>query len=105
MFLRSRLYILATLLAIVAAINNHAYGETTQNEGREMALPTAHFPAGQNVVEVPFEVESGWIVIRVSVNGSRPLRFVLDTGAAGTALTNPAIVDSLNLKITGKTQA
>ncbi|MDX6499849.1 MAG: hypothetical protein QOG23_3109 [Blastocatellia bacterium] len=36
--------------------------------------------------------------------GSRPLRFVLDSGAGAAAITNPAIVDSLNLNIAGKMQ-
>jgi CubicO group peptidase (beta-lactamase class C family) len=102
---RNSLYILAIVLAMVSAIHSHAYTETVQNERREMPLPTLHFPGGKTVVEVPFQVESGWIVLPVSVNGSRPLRFVLDSGAPGAVLTNPAIVDSLNLKITGKAQA
>lgn len=73
-------------------------------ERREVPLPTMHFPAGKDVVEVPFEVENGWMVIPISVNGSRPLRYVFDTGASGTVGSNPAIVDSLNLKIVGKVQ-
>jgi CubicO group peptidase (beta-lactamase class C family) len=82
----------------------HAHRQVAQNERRAMPLPTLHFPAGKAVVEVPFEVESGWVVIPVSVNGSRPLRFVLDSGAGAAAITNPVIVDSLNLNIAGKRQ-
>jgi len=67
-----------------------------------MRLPELHFPAGKSVVEVPFEVERNLMVIPVSVNGSRPLRFVLDTGAQGTILQNQEIAPSLNLKIVGK---
>jgi CubicO group peptidase (beta-lactamase class C family) len=80
----------------------HGHSQTAQNERRAMPLPTLHFPAGKDSVEVPFEVESGWMVIPVSVNGSRPLRFVFDSGAGATAINNPAILDSLNLNITGK---
>src|SRR4030095_4694957 len=40
----------------------------------------------------------------VSGNGSRQLRFVLDSGAGAAAVTNPLIVDSLNLNIAGKRQ-
>jgi len=67
-----------------------------------LQLPKLNFPDGKSVVEIPFEVEGNWMVIPVSINGSRPLRFVLDTGAQGTVLQNPEIADSLNLKITGK---
>ena len=67
-----------------------------------MPLPELHFPEGKTVVEVPFEVERNLMVIPLSINGSRPLRFILDTGAQGTFLQNMQIADSLNLKIAGK---
>lgn len=70
----------------------------------DMRLPSVSFPAGKSFVEVPFEISGNWIVIPVSINGSRPLRFILDTGAQGTFLQNNEIADSLNLKITGKMQ-
>ncbi len=81
-------------------------GQTPQIQRRmpEIPLPTMSFPAGKGVVEVPFEAEGNHIVIPVSINGSRPLRFVFDTGLSGAVLYNSAIVDSLNLKITGTWQ-
>jgi CubicO group peptidase (beta-lactamase class C family) len=105
MVLRNRFYIVAIVLAVLGSCYIDAYSQTSQNERREMSLPTLRFPAGKNVVEVPFEVESCWMLIPVSVNGSRPLRYVLDSGAAGAVHQNPAIVDSLNLRITGTMQA
>ena len=72
--------------------------------GRELPLPKVKFPAGKDSVEIPFEVDGNWMVILVSVNGSRPLRFVLDTGASGTILYNSNAADSLNLKMTGTMQ-
>ena len=67
----------------------------------EMSLPELKFPVGKTVVEVPFEAQGNWMVIPVSINGSRPLRFVLDTGAQGTSLRNSDMADTLNLEITG----
>src|SRR2546429_5860657 len=104
MYLRNKFCVMAIVLGVLASMGTQVYGQTARNERREMSLPTLRFPAGKDVVEVPFEVESGWVVIPVSVNGSRPLRFVLDSGAGAAAITNPAIVDSLNLKIAGKMQ-
>lgn len=65
-----------------------------------------NFPAGKDYVEVPFETERNWIIIPVSVNGSRPLRFVLDTGAGGpgASLVNFAVGESLKLNIVGRVQ-
>jgi CubicO group peptidase (beta-lactamase class C family) len=71
---------------------------------RTFPLPTMKFPAGKQMVEVPFEVDSGLMVIPVSVNGSQPMRYVLDTGASGAVHFDDALVDSLKLKITGEVQ-
>ena len=69
---------------------------------REMSLPKLKFPEGKSSVEVPFEISGNWMVIPISINGSRPMRFVLDSGAPGTILQNAEIAASLNLKIVGK---
>lgn len=104
MHLRNRFCFTAIVLVMLVSTAAPAQGQTARNERREMPLPTLRFPAGRDAVEVPFEIESGWMVIPVSANGSRPLRFVLDSGAGGAAITNPEIVNSLNLNIVGKMQ-
>ncbi|HEX8265325.1 MAG TPA: aspartyl protease family protein [Pyrinomonadaceae bacterium] len=70
----------------------------------QMQLPKLKFPEGKSSVEVPFETSGNWMVIPVSVNGSRPLRFVFDSGASGTVLSNSALADTLDLKFTGTRQ-
>src|ERR1700730_14210115 len=106
MFLKSSFCGLALIISFGSGLSGSVSAQTPQPEPRtpNMQLPTLHFPAGKNVVEVPFEVESGWMVIPVSVNGSRPFRYVFDSGASGAAHNNPALVDSLNLKIAGQMQ-
>jgi len=102
MLSRSSFYNLAIIIvALLGLVGTNTYSQIAQDERREMPLPTVRFPAGKNVVEVPFEVESGLMVIPVTVNGSSPLRYVLDSGLSGAIHYNPAMVDSLNLKITG----
>lgn len=96
-------------LALVMAFST-GFGSATvsaqiappERQTPDMRLPGVSFPAGKSFVEVPFEINGNWMVIPVSINGSRPLRFVLDTGAQGTFLNNSEIADSLNLKIVGK---
>jgi CubicO group peptidase (beta-lactamase class C family) len=95
---------LAIVLVAVCVAAGSGYSQTAQPRRRIAPLPTLKFPADRNFVEVPFEVESGLMVIPISVNGSRPLRYVFDTGASGAIHYNPALVDSLNLKITDKAQ-
>ncbi len=97
---RSFTIILAVLCLTAASIHS----QTPQPQRREIPFPTLRFPAGKSIVELPFEVDSGLMIIPVSVNGSRPLRYAFDTGASGAIHLNETVVDSLNLKMTGKIQ-
>lgn len=104
MFSKNSFCKLALVIAFsVGFVSVIVSAQTPQDELRmpDMRLPDVRFPAGKKFIEIPFEVESNLMVIPVSVNGSRPLRYVLDTGAQGTSLNNSEIIDSLNLKITG----
>jgi ketosteroid isomerase-like protein/predicted aspartyl protease len=98
---------LTYIVLVLVSGNSFVTGQTPQIERRpvrqmpDMRLPSVTFPAGKSFIEVPFEVAGNWMVIPVSVNGSRPLRFVLDTGASATVFYNAELVDSLNIKITG----
>lgn len=97
---------LAIVISALLLINSCVQAQTPQIGGfNQTPLPKLKFPEGKSFVEVPFEAEGNWVVIPVSINGSRPLRFVFDSGASGTVLFNSAIADSLNLKFTGTRQA
>lgn len=96
---------LIALIVITASLSPLTIGrqqspQTSKASGG--ALPKLRFPAGKDFVEVPFEVISNLMVIPVSLNGSRPLRYVLDTGAQGALLNSSTLADSLNLKVIGK---
>lgn len=92
---------------LIPSASTSSVSVESQNQStmrREMRLPTLRFPAGKDFVEVPFEVESDLMVIPVSINGSRPLRYVLDTGGQGATLSNSTVAETLNLKIAGTVQ-
>jgi len=71
---------------------------------QHMGPPPAQvvFPEGEKVVEIPFEFVRNKIIIPVSVNGSKTLPFVLDTGAPIAVLKNKATAKDLNLTMMGK---
>jgi predicted aspartyl protease len=46
----------------------------------------ARFASGKSALAIPFELVDDHIYLRVSVNGSSPLSFILDTGASHTIL-------------------
>lgn len=105
MFFKGISHISAVIMAFsfgLASATVVAQTPQVQDQMPVMQLPKLNFPAGKSVVEVPFEVEGNWMAIPVSINGSRPLRFVLDTGAQGSFLYNAEVADSLNLKVVGK---
>jgi outer membrane lipoprotein-sorting protein len=60
-----------------------------------------HFPPGKNFVEIPFVLNSNHIYVPVSIDGSKPLSFILDTGAGGPVL-DMETAKELDLKTIGK---
>ncbi|HSH00411.1 MAG TPA: aspartyl protease family protein, partial [candidate division Zixibacteria bacterium] len=59
------------------------------------------FPTETTSITAPLEYRDGHVFVRVRVNGSRPLRMLLDSGAGVSALTR-ATVDSLGLTTVGE---
>ena len=90
-----------TIIKMVSLICLGSSVGYAQTSALRSQMPRISFPAGKNVVEVPFEVDRNWVIIPVSINNSRPLRFVLDTGLSGAVLNNSALADQLKLNISG----
>ena len=59
-------------------------------------------PDRTNRVELPFLYQNGFVVIRVYLQGFYPIKFIYDTGAETTIITDPRIAELLNLKYTRK---
>ena len=53
---------------------------------------------------IPLEIDNNIILMRVSVNGSQPLRFIFDTGASFSAIDAPRAAQ-LGLKMQGQVSA
>jgi len=63
--------------------------------------PVYRFTAGQSSVRVPIELANDLIVLKVRVNGSRPLHFIFDTGAS-ISVIDPQSARALGLRAKGK---
>ena len=64
-----------------------------------------HFATGNSALAIPFELVNDHIYLKVSVNGSAPLSFVLDTGASQTVLSlRNAKSSGLSLQPLGKVE-
>src|SRR5712691_6620534 len=55
------------------------------------------FPKDRAFVEIPFEDQKNHIVIDVSINGSAPVKAVVDTGAQGAVLQDASMAAALKL--------
>ena len=83
------------ILALSIFICHAAFAVQAQNLGFSLKKD-------QKKVQIPFELYNNLIVIPVVLNGTLPLRFVLDTGVRTTILTEKAYSDILNLVYTKK---
>jgi len=55
--------------------------------GAQAPADAVRFAVGSEALAIPFDLYNGLIVVRVIVNGSAPLSFILDTGASHTTLS------------------
>ena len=62
----------------------------------------ARFSSGKSALAIPFELDDNLIYVRVSVNGSRPLSFIVDTGAYSIIHERQARSIGLKLKLIGQ---
>lgn len=92
--LHTRLLSLVSIVALCAA----GYGQDANRA--TAAKPTA----SQAVARIPIELSGNEIFLRLRVNGSEPLWFVLDTGAGSTVISTRA-AEALGLKLEGSHQA
>lgn len=78
------------LLACVLAFPFYSYSNVQQEQSAlgqksQTASSNRRFTSG-NSTTIPLEIDNNIILMNVSVNGSRPMRFIFDTGASHTVL-------------------
>ena len=56
----------------------------------------------RNSVRIPFELHSNLIVVKLQINKSDTLNFILDTGVSNTIITDPLALKNQPLKLTRK---
>jgi len=74
-------------------------GESAQKP--QGAAPKVRFASGNNALKIPLEIDNNIILMRVSVNGSKPLKFIFDTGASSSVISSQRAAE-LGLKAEGE---
>ncbi len=59
------------------------------------------FDSGDSALKIPLDIDNNIIRMRVSVNGSKPLKFIFDTGASASAISSQRAAE-LGLKTQGQ---
>ena len=72
--------------------------------GASTPLPTTTVQPAAAPVAIPFELSNRHVIVKVSVNRSRPLSFVLDTGA-NAAIIRMNVAKELRLTLHGRVDA
>lgn len=67
-------------------------------------LHTTVFSQNRKPFSVPFETSNNLIIMQTRINNSKPLSFILDTGASGTVISENAAKE-LRLKLEGEADA
>jgi predicted aspartyl protease len=99
----TRIAILAFWLIALSAFRQ-AHAQTLPVEARakngQAAATTVRFASGKSALKIPIEIDNHLILMRVRVNGSRPLRFIFDTGASHSGI-DAKVAAELGLKPQG----
>jgi len=78
-----------------------AQSQTTALEDIKIPEATSRFTSGNSALKIPLEIDNNLLLLRVSVNGSRPLKFIFDTGASHSAIDAKRAAE-LGLKTEGQ---
>ena len=60
------------------------------------------FPEGRKRADIPIEIHNNLVVVAVTINGTLPLKFIIDTGVRTAILTQKMFSDILELKYSRK---
>lgn len=93
-----------SVLIIFLALSAQVNAQHRQNRaGRKVSQPAAkvRFVSGESSLGVPFYLSNNLILMQASVNNSKPMWFILDTGASITVIDTKA-AKALHLMPSGK---
>lgn len=95
-FLENRLTLLSLVILMAAS-------DAAPLRAQGLTTPTAEWME-TGPLEIPFEYHRRFMVVEASVNGSRPLRMIFDSGAPVMLIASQALADSLDLNVLGAVQ-
>jgi hypothetical protein len=95
------LIVCASLLLVTSHVTAQVPKRGESAEKPQSAVPTVRFASGNSALKIPLEIDNSIILTRVSVNNSKPLKFIFDTGASASIINSPRAAE-LGLKAEGQ---
>jgi len=91
------------LLVLLEPLHTKAQQSRKVTSGRksQKRVLTARFASGDSALNIPLEIDNNIILMRVSINDSKPLKFIFDTGASHSVI-NSGRAAELGLKAQGQ---
>ena len=91
------------LSVLLEPLQTNAQQPTKGTSGRksQKGVPVARFVSGNSALKIPLEIDNNVILMRVSVNNSKPLKFLFDTGASHSVIDSGRAAE-LGLKTQGQ---
>src|SRR5207244_1056724 len=74
----------------LCAVSLRAQQTTRRPPGQKSQPPVTktRFDLGNSALRIPLEIDNNIILLRVNVNGSKPLKFIFDTGASISCISS-----------------
>src|SRR4051812_15924300 len=88
--------------ALPLCLASVVFGSAAAQQPARPPAPIASLPSSG--VEVPLRLVRGRPLVDVRINGGGPYTFLFDTGAAGDARANSALVEKLKLAVIGESR-
>ena len=90
------------LIALSMFGQAHAQTSSAQAsaQNRRTSATKVRFASGNRALKIPLEIDNNLILMQVRVNGSRPLKFIFDTGASHSGIDSKVAAE-LGLKPKG----
>ena len=84
-------------LAALLEVNAQTPPGVSAAQNPQTIAPKLRFTSGNSSLKIPLEIDNNIILLRVSVNDSKPLKLIFDTGASHSVI-HQSIAAELGLK-------
>lgn len=101
---RSKLILPLIVCGSVLLLPSFTCAQRPKRNKPSAAATKVRFDSGNSALKIPLEIDNNIILMQVSVNGTKPLKFIFDTGA-GMSFISSQRAAALGLKSRGEVHA